>query len=127
MSTRAFRLAMRAPLHIGEAGIGLEESLPFVPSDTIFSALVITWLEMGERDAVNELETIFADTPALFLSSTMPYVGDIRLLPRPMLMTPMEGSTLKADELNDDAPPTVKKLRRVRWVSEAKSDRTRPS
>ena len=43
METRAYRLQMRSPLHVGEQGIGNEQTLAYIPSDTLFSALVVAW------------------------------------------------------------------------------------
>ena len=105
MATQAFRLAMRAPLHVGEAGVGLEETLSYLPSDTLFSALVVTWLETQRYASwVDMLDSTFATAPPLLLTSAMPYAGDVRFFPRPMLPTPpREGG---------------KRFKRMRWVSE---------
>ncbi len=103
MADRTFRLIMRAPLHVGDMGIGVEESLPYLPSDTFFSALIITWLEMGEHRLVGNLLTDFAAQPPLAITSCFPYAGPINLLPRPLLSVHPEGGG--------------KGYKRVRWVS----------
>lgn len=103
MAECTFRLALQAPLHVGDIGIGVEESLSYLPSDTLFSALVITWLEMGEAAVVAELPQSFADQPPLTLTSCFPYAGPIHLLPRPLLpIQPENGG---------------KGYKRVSWVS----------
>ncbi len=105
MAAKAFRLAMTAPLHVGEAGVGLEETLSYLPSDTLFSALVITWLETNQYASwVDAMAGSFTTTPPLLLTSAMPYAGDVRLFPRPQL--PMR-STMGG-----------KRFKGVRWVSE---------
>lgn len=104
MASRAFRLEMRAPLHVGDAGIGYEETLAYVPSDTLFSALVLTWLQMGEQDRVDGLADAFAGVPPLLLSSALPYAGSVRFLPKPRFARLPGG--------------LGKEYKRVEWVSE---------
>lgn len=103
MADRTFRLALCAPLHVGDTGIGVEESLPYLPSDTLFSALIVTWLEMNQQSLVANLLTDFAAQPPLALTSCFPYAGPINLLPRPLLPVHPEGGG--------------KGYKRVRWVS----------
>jgi CRISPR-associated protein Csm4 len=103
MADRTFRLALSAPLHVGDIGIGVEESLPYLPSDTLFSALVITWLEMNQHALVANLLTDFAAQPPLLLTSCFPYAGPVHLLPRPLLPVHPEGGG--------------KGYKRVHWVS----------
>jgi CRISPR-associated protein Csm4 len=109
METRAYRLQMRAPLHVGEQGIGNEQTLAYIPSDTLFSALVVTWSTVpGLQDTVAALVDPNA-APPLLLTSAFPYAGDVRLLPRPALPhTP----TLSDKE-------TAKTVKRIAWVSES--------
>lgn len=115
MPTRAFSLAMQTPLHVGRAGIGFEETIEYVPSDTLFSALVVTWLQMGEYALVDEIENSFKTTPALQLSSAFPTIGGVRLLPRPRLnFTGQKGTS--APESAEQ--PERKKFKKVQWVSE---------
>ena len=108
METRAYRLQMRSPLHVGERGIGNEQTLVYIPSDTLFSALVVAWstvpsLQASLPDLINP-----SAPPPLLLTSAFPYAGDVRLLPRPALpLTP----TLLENE-------TAKTVKRVEWVSE---------
>lgn len=108
METRAYRLQMRSPLHVGEQGIGNEQTLAYIPSDTLFSALVVTWSTVpGLRESLPELVDPDA-TPPLLLTSAFPYAGDVRLLPRPAL-------PLAPTLLDNEITKTVK---RVEWVSE---------
>lgn len=107
MARRAYQLDFYGPLHVGRAGVGFEESLDYLPSDTLFAALVVTWLEMGEASVVEQLDADFAPghTPPLLLSSAFPYVGDLLLLPKPQLArVPASGG---------------KGYKRLRWVSAA--------
>lgn len=109
METRAYRLQMRSPLHVGEQGIGNEQTLAYIPSDTLFSALVVTW------STVPTLQTSLPGlvdpdaAPPLLLTSAFPYAGDVRLLPRPAL-------SLAPTLLDKETAKTVK---RVAWVSES--------
>lgn len=105
MATRVFRLRMTAPLHVGEAGVGYEETLSYVPSDTLFSALVVTWLHLGAADRVAQLATLYEKHPPLLISSAMPYAGPFPLFPKPHLPKLPSG--------------LGKAFKRVRWVSAA--------
>ncbi len=108
METRAYRLQMRSPLHVGEQGIGNEQTLAYIPSDTLFSALVVTWSTLpGLQDSLAALVDPEA-APPLLLTSAFPYADDVRLLPRPAL--PL------APTLSDNE--TTKTVKRVEWVSE---------
>lgn len=108
METRAYRLQMRSPLHVGEQGIGNEQTLAYIPSDTLFSAFVVTWSTVpGLLDTLAALVDPEAPPP-LLLTSAFPYAGDVRLLPRPAV--PLAPTLLK-DE-------TTKNVKRVKWVSE---------
>ena len=120
----AYRLLARGPFHMGERGVGMEETSITLRSDTLFSALCLTLREMGE-----DLEAIFrafprarateegglhfepgAGTSAPFLCSSMfPFAGEVYLFPRPMLRP--RGLPYKA------APELAKTLKKVRFVS----------
>lgn len=108
METRAYRLQMRSPLHVGEQGIGNEQTLAYIPSDTLFSALVVTWSTVpGLQDSLDALVDPKA-APPLLLTSAFPYIGDVRLLPRPAL--PLAPKLLDRE--------TTKTVKRIKWVSE---------
>lgn len=106
MATRAYRLRLRSPLHVGDQGIGSEVTHAYVPSDTLFSAVAVTWRTLpGLARTLDAL--LNEQKPPLLLSSAFPYAGDVLLLPKPALpFTP-------------DAKPNAsgKQFRRVRWVS----------
>ncbi len=109
METRAYRLQMHSALHVGEQGIGNEKTLAYIPSDTLFSALVVTWSTLA--DLQGDLPALVdpAGAPPLLLTSAFPYAGAVRLLPRPAL--PLVPALPKGE--------TAKTLKKVRWVSEA--------
>ena len=106
MAIRAYRLRMTAPLHVGDQGVGLEETLAYVPSDTLFSA-VVTWSHLAAHAGiVDSLDESFSGMPPLRLTSAFPFAHDVYLLPKPQLaMTP------------DDPAGSGKQYKRVRWVS----------
>lgn len=109
MEARAYRFHMRAPLHVGERGIGLEATLEHIPSDTLFSALAVIWSTLPHHaPALAGLEATFAADAPLLLSSAMPCAGSVLLLPRPLLET--------APKLPKE-DGGGKQFKRVRWVS----------
>ena len=114
MQTIAYPLQPRAPFHFGVRGVGVEATALTARSDTLFSALCITLRELrGEA----ELE-VFLDQfpraedsnrdPPLLLSAGLPYAGDVRLYPRPLLPVP---------GLEND-PAEQKRQKKITFVSE---------
>jgi len=118
MAERAcYRMAARSPFHVGERGVGIEETSVVLHADTLFSALCLTLRELGE-----DLDAFLAQFPRLVngrveggpapvrLSSAFPYAGDVYLFPRPMLHPP------GLDEIGD--PKLGKTLKKVHFVSQ---------
>ncbi len=106
MDVSTYRLRFRAPLHIGERGVGQEVTRAHVPADTLFSAICSTWRELyGLDDLEGALLPAFRGERAPFLlTSAFPFAGDVRFFPRPLVRLPIEDQ---------------KALRRVQFVSEA--------
>lgn len=76
--------------HFGRQGIGLEEAAESLPSDSLFAALVTqaALLEGGDPEAAYApafLRPFLAGAPPFLVSSLAPRLGDLPLLPRPML------------------------------------------
>ena len=109
METRAYRLRLRWSLHVGERSLGLESAQEYVPSDTLFSALIVALSRLPQHiEAIARLSEAFAAAPPPVLSSAFPYVGDTLLLPRPRLALHLSRGS--------DAG-VAKQAKRVRWVS----------
>lgn len=102
-TTIGYHLTFRAPLHIGERGVGLEESRTFASADTLFSAVCMMWRELY---GVAELETLLrafqTDAPPFLLTSAFPFAGTVRFFPRPLLA---------------GVPGDAKTWRRVQFIS----------
>jgi CRISPR-associated protein Csm4 len=107
MKTRCYRLTLHSALHQGVQGFAREGTAVTVPSDTLFSALVVSWSRLGV-DVDGWLAPYLAGEPPLHVTSTFPYAGDVRFYPRPLLRH-RYGAT-GGDE---------KARRGYRWVSEA--------
>lgn len=100
-------LAPRGPLYVGSfLSIDRELALEHIPSDTLFSAIVVTWAAQGALDA--RLAACLALPPPLRMTSAFPRIGETRLYPMPLGL-----------KLNT-APDAIagKARKRVRWVSE---------
>lgn len=77
-----YHLTFPHGLHIGRGGVeSVEESLEYVPSDTLFAAMLDTWRHLG-RD-VSELLPKESE-PAFRVTSAFPFAGGVRFYPRPM-------------------------------------------
>jgi CRISPR-associated protein Csm4 len=106
--TVVYTLRFRAPLHIGERGIGQEETRDYVPADTLFSALCTMWsLLYGVQSLTDDLLTRYGDSgrEPFFLTSAFPFAGEVRFYPKP-LRPP-----------NSD-PESAKRWKSICWVSE---------
>ena len=80
-----FIIKPTAPFHIGERGVGLEETSTTVHSDTVFGAICWAWrLLYGEEELIALLDLFQHDRPPFLISSTFPFIGEIKTLPKPL-------------------------------------------
>jgi CRISPR-associated protein Csm4 len=89
MKTFVYKLSPRSSFHIGEKGIGIEETAEIIHSDTLFSAIASAWRSMGEdmdeKGNLKLLNPFVSDQPPFKLSSAFPFAGDVLLFPAPMM------------------------------------------
>lgn len=116
MAERVYRLTLNAPLYVGTLGIDREETLTYIPSDTLFGALVTAWSMLGQSQILGALPE-FAAQPATFpfrLTSAFPYAGSVRFFPRPQQYL---------SNLTESIDP--KRYKKADWVSETIFNRLR--
>jgi len=77
----------RSAFHLGERGIGLEETADFVHADTLHAALAVAWATLYGRERL-EQEFLRPGDPPVLLSSALPFAGPVRFYPRPFLPLP---------------------------------------
>ncbi|MBC7343916.1 MAG: type III-A CRISPR-associated RAMP protein Csm4 [Clostridia bacterium] len=90
MRVEVYGLSFRGPLHLGGHVLSLDTSLPFIPSDTLYSALFASWVRLGgdpkpwEEAFPRRLgnEVIPADPPFL-LTSAFPRFQNTLFFPKP--------------------------------------------
>jgi len=99
MTETVYRLAFKNPLYVGTWGMDKQESLGYIPSDTLFAALVVAWRNLGI------LPQDLAALP-LRLTSAFPFAGEVRFFPQPMRRVE------KKTEIK------LKTLKKATWVSE---------
>ncbi len=101
-----YYLNFRASFHLGRRGVGLETTEISIPADTLFSALCQMWRTFYEEQSLTDFLTQYeTDTPFL-LTSAFPFAGNTRFFPKPLI------------DLNVNAGADLKKLKRVRYLSE---------
>lgn len=103
-------LITTSPFHLGEKGIGLEETAQIIHSDTLWSAICNAWVRFYDEEHLKtELIERFkedASDPPFLISSAFPYAYDVKFFPRPMVR-------LKNEEID------LKRLKEVKFVSQA--------
>lgn len=88
---KLIKLKPKAPFHLGERGVGLEETSEIVHSDTILGALCWCWSLYTGRSAAEFLHPFLEGKPPFLLSSAFPYIGDVLFVPRPLGDLPIRG------------------------------------
>jgi CRISPR-associated protein Csm4 len=101
-----YHLSFPHGLHVGRGVESLDETLSYVPSDTLFAALLDIWNILG-RDVKNLLADENAE-PAFRVTSAFPFAGQVRFYPMPVdLRAVFSQSVLE----NEGAGKTIKKIR----------------
>jgi CRISPR-associated protein Csm4 len=106
MSVYSVRLRPRGAFHLGERGIGYEETSELVHADTLFGALCSVWgLLYGEKAVGEDLLPNGPGPwePPFLFASAFPRAGSVRFYPKPLLPPPH----------TDPA-----EWKEVRWISE---------
>ncbi len=104
-----FDLELRGPLYQGEfVGINREATLDWIPSDTLFAALVTAWAQQGV-DVSARLAAFETQTPPLLITSAFPRAGTVRFYPAP---------PRKPAYLFDVPDLSPKALKKITWLSQ---------
>ncbi len=88
---QVYRLRPKGGFHFGMHGIDAEQSAERCPSDTLYAALLIE-AQLAQRPFFAPLPDHTDDQPLdppLLLSSCLPYIGEVVLLPSPRLRLPL--------------------------------------
>lgn len=94
-----------SPFHLGERGIGVEETSDIIHSDTLFSAIAHNWrIFYGNRDLENLLQQYINKKPPFLISSAFPFAKEVLFFPRPFI--------------KDFKPELRKKFKKVQLVSQ---------
>ncbi len=117
-----YHLDFGSALHLGRRGVGQEETGSHLAADSLFAALVTTWVEAGE-DVESLLEAFpLSDgeeavevSPPFLLSSAFPRAGELRFYPPP----PLSYLNIKPQSLEKRS----KELKRIRFISESLFER----
>jgi CRISPR-associated protein Csm4 len=104
-----FDLTLRGPLHQGEfVGINRETVQEWIPSDTLFAAIVTAWARQG-ADVAARLADFERGRPVFELSSAFPRAGEVRFYPTPARLPSHSGLF--------GAGQSPKKAREIQWLS----------
>ena len=110
---KPYKLNFKGGLHLGTRGINLAESAEFIPSDTLFSALLDVWNRLG-KDVDDFVAPYIATspTPPFLLTSAFPFAGGVRFYPMPADLNRIFSSKILDDK------DWRKSLRKIRYFSE---------
>lgn len=114
-----YHIEPKGAFHLGQRGIGQEETAVTIGADRLFAALILSWVELGHNP--DEVVQAFprtqngkttTATPPFLLTSAFPRVGAVRFYPAQL--------TLLARSLTDENTRAhIKELKRIQFVSEA--------
>lgn len=105
-----YHLTFPHGLHIGRGGVeSIEETLDYIPSDTLFSALLDTWVHLGKQ--VDEILRS-SSTPIFRVTSAFPFAGKVRFYPKPVDLRALFSEKMLQGE------GAGKRLKGIRWISE---------
>ncbi len=96
--------------HLGREGLGLEATAESFPSDSLFAALVLTYIETGGavEDFIGQWPRDEQPVaPPFRLSSLFPFAGKVLLLPMPRLRV----------KIDDGKRHVAKRLKKLAYVS----------
>lgn len=100
------RLDPKAPFHIGMKEGGIEHTLHYIPSDTLFSAFCNVYRLVFGNARLEELLKVFQKNPPFLFSSVFPAAWDMPLFPVP-----------KHVDFQRYVDEPDKRLKRVEYVS----------
>jgi len=110
-SLKPYTLHFKGGLHLGTRGINLSEASEFIPSDTLFAALLDVWNRLGE-DVNIFVQPYKNSDPPFLLTSAFPFAGSVRFYP-----LPVDLARLFSADFLDDAE-LRKPLRKLHYFSE---------
>lgn len=105
-----YQLTFPRGLHVGAGGVeSVTDSLDYVPSDTLFAALLDTWRHLG-KDVATLLSS--EGIPAFRVTSAFPFAGNVRFYPKPVDLRALFSKVTLRNE------GAGKRLKRIRYLSE---------
>lgn len=108
MQVEVWKISGSSSFHFGQHGLGQEQTLTTMPSDSLFAALVNRLAVSAGGAAVDAFVQPFTERkPPFALSSTFPFAGSVLFFPVPFEAV---GATAKEED--------AKEFKRVQFVSE---------
>lgn len=103
-----FDLTVHGALHQGEfVGINREAALDWIPSDSLFAAIVTAWARQGAHVAARLSGFNAEEASPLSLTSAFPRAGAVRFYPTPP----------RLPQAVFESGLTAKQVKRIRWLS----------
>jgi len=127
MQYSIIKLKPESPFHIGEKGVGLEETSNIIHSDTLFSAICNAFrLLYGNEELKEMLELFKVNDPPFLLSSAFLYSDDVLVFPLPLCINwkryvdneLIDGlNTGREEKEKIDKFDLLKKMKKVKFIS----------
>jgi CRISPR type III-A-associated RAMP protein Csm4 len=112
MMVTIFDLTVRGALHLGEfTGVNREKALEWIPSDSLFAALVEAWAHTGAMvtERLQQFLVAMPEEPPFRLMSALPRAAGVRFYPAPPIL-PTDKAVFQG--------ASHKKAKKVRWLSQ---------
>ena len=104
-----FDLTVPGALHQGEfVGINREAALDWIPSDSLFAAIVTAWARQGAEVTTRLAGFVKDNDPPFILTSALPRAGAMRFYPTPS----------RLPQALFERGLTAKWVKKIRWLSE---------
>jgi CRISPR-associated protein Csm4 len=122
-----YHLTPTSAFHLSLRGVGQEKTEIYLPSDSLFAALVATYMETGgQPEHLTQAFPQYAEPkaaeagphpapPPFLLTSTFPLAGELRFYPAPPSLNLML-SAAKREEL--EAKGRLKEVKKIQFLSE---------
>ncbi|MHA1284854.1 MAG: type III-A CRISPR-associated RAMP protein Csm4 [Promethearchaeota archaeon] len=102
------KLYFKTPVHFGIYSTDLSKSQLYLPSDSLFGAIISAWSKLLPDEVDNIINNYIENSPFL-ISSAYPFIENIFFFPKPFSRGNFTENFIKR-------PSNIKKIKNIRWL-----------